>query len=107
MLAIFVLLAGVISGLGINANENVPSLVVLTDDNGIITSPENVTDITYEIRAPAGKKIELTFDRFTFLPCQLSEQACLKNHHLIVIINSTQKILKRMNFKILIFHLYY
>ena len=88
MLATFVLLAGLLSiGLGVNSQEIAAPLVVLTADNGIITSPENVTDITYEIRAPAGKKIELTFELFTFVPCQLNEQACHKNHHLIVKIN--------------------
>lgn len=71
-------------------NEN--DRVVLTLNNGIIEST-NVTDITYIIKAPVGKKIELIVDHFNFLPFRLEDvkhineknnAACINNHHLII-----------------------
>ena len=60
------------------------TVVVLTQNDGIISSPENISDVDYVIRAPIGKKIELTFESFTFIPCKLDDQTCTNNHHLIV-----------------------
>jgi hypothetical protein len=58
---------------------------VLTTNNGVISSlPGNFSDMDYEIRAPVGKKIELTFVFFNFIPCKLHDQACVNNHHLII-----------------------
>ena len=77
--------------------EFMPVKYIFRQPHGLIQSPKKPMNITYQIVAPAGKKIELTLKAYNFFPCRMQEaestsshrtllnQDCKLNHHLLVI----------------------
>ncbi len=86
----FVLLLIILCGLRAKCQD-----FIFTEPSTITElSAQNTSNTSYLIKAPIGQKIELTINSFRFVPCQLersnllvqkTNEACLDNHHIIVI----------------------